>query len=209
MNPPAPTAGPDAGLLLRDARDDDLPAICSIYREHVLHGSATFEIEPPDVGEIARRRADVLAKGLPFLVAELPAAADGGAAVVGYAYANSFRPRVAYRYTVEDSIYLAPQAQRRGIGKRLLAELIARCEALDLRQMVAVIGDSANAGSIALHRALGFGHLSIQPAVGLKFGRWLDTVTMQRALGAGAASLPASAADFGLTATQRGHEAVR
>lgn len=196
------TNATEPGLRLREAAADDLSAICAIYREHVLHGTATFEIEPPDLAEMTRRHAEVLGKGFPYLVAE--AAIDGAApAVVGYAYVNSFRPRVAYRYTVEDSIYLAPQAQRRGIGRRLLAELVARCEALDLRQMVAVIGDSANTGSIALHRALGFGQASVQAAVGLKFGRWLDTVTMQRSLGEGAGSIPASAAGHGLAGGRR------
>lgn len=169
---PAPT--------LRPSTDADLPAITAIYAHHVLHGTGTFELEPPDEAEMARRRADVLDKGLPWLVAER----DGR--VLGYAYANHFRPRRAYRFCLEDSIYLADDARGQGLGRLLLAELVARCEAAGARQMLAVIGDAANAGSIGVHRALGFEHTGVLKASGWKFGRWLDVVLMQRALGTGA-----------------------
>lgn len=170
---------------IRPSTDDDLPAIAAIYAWNVAHGTGTFELEAPDAAETARRRADVLAKGLPWLVAER----DGR--VLGYAYANHFRPRPAYRFCVEDSVYLDPAAQGRGIGRLLLAELIARCQARGARQMLAVIGDSANAASIGLHRALGFAPVGLLRDSGWKFERWLDVVLMQRALGHGAATAPA------------------
>ena len=176
------TSGP---LTVRPSTDADLPAITAIYAHNVLHGTGTFELEGPDEAEMTRRRADVCAKGLPWLVAER------GGRVLGYAYANHFRPRRAYRFCVEDSIYLHPDAQGQGVGRLLLAELVARCEAAGARQMLAVIGDSANAGSIGVHRALGFEHTGLLKAAGWKFERWLDVVLMQRALGAGAASGPA------------------
>jgi L-amino acid N-acyltransferase YncA len=166
-------------MLIRPSTDADLQALAAIYAHHVQHGTGTFETEPPNLAEVTRRRADVLGKGLPWLVAE-----DGGT-VLGYAYANHFRPRLAYRFCLEDSIYLSPGAAGRGIGRLLLAELIARCEALGARQMLAVIGDAANASSIGLHRSLGFEHTGVLKASGWKFGRWLDVVLMQRALGAG------------------------
>ncbi len=172
-------------LLIRPSERADVPAITAIYRWNVLHGTGTFEIDPPDEAEIARRRDDVLAKGWPWLVVE------SGGAVAGYAYANWFRPRPAYRYCVEDSVYLAEGAQRRGLGRLLLAELIARCEAAGARQMLAVIGDSANLGSIGVHRTLGFEHTGTMKAAGWKFGRWLDVVVMQKALGSGAETPPA------------------
>jgi L-amino acid N-acyltransferase YncA len=171
-------------MLIRPSTDDDLAALVAIYAHHVDHGTGTFETERPDRTEMARRRADVLAKGLPWLVAE-----DAGA-VLGYAYANHFRPRLAYRFCLEDSIYLAPGATGRGIGKLLLAELVARCEALGARQMLAVIGDARNAGSIGLHRALGFEPAGVLKSSGWKFGRWLDVVLMQRTLGVGDATPP-------------------
>jgi len=174
---------------IRPSTAADLPALTAIYAHHVRHGTGTFEIEPPDQAEMARRRDEVLARGLPWLVAEAP---DGQ--VLGYAYANWFRPRPAYRYFVEDSIYLAPPAQGRGLGRLLLAELLARCEAAGARQMVAVIGDAANAGSIGLHAALGFAHTGVLKDSGWKFGRWLDVVLMQRPLGAGASTPPAEGA---------------
>lgn len=167
-------------LTLRNSLDADLPAITAIYRHAVLHGTGTFELDAPDEAEMSRRRAEVLGRQLPWLVAER----DG--AVIGYAYANYFRPRMAYRFCLEDSIYLAPQAQGAGVGRLLLAELIARCEAAGARQMVAVIGDSANAGSIGLHRRLGFRDMGVMQAAGWKFDRWLDVVFMQRELGLGA-----------------------
>jgi phosphinothricin acetyltransferase len=150
----------------------------------VLHGTGTFETEPPDLAEMTRRRADVLGKGLPWLVA------DDAGAVVGYAYANHFRPRLAYRFCLEDSIYLAPATAGRGVGRLLLAELLSRCEALGARQMLAVIGDATNAGSIGVHRALGFMDTGVLRSAGWKFDRWLDVVLMQRTLGAGDSTPP-------------------
>jgi L-amino acid N-acyltransferase YncA len=171
-------------VLIRPSTPDDLAAITAIYAWNVGHGTGTFEIEPPDAAEMARRRGDVVAKGLPFLVVE-----DAGA-VRGYAYANQFRPRPAYRFCLEDSVYLAPDSTGRGFGRLLLAELLARCEAAGARQMLAVIGDSANAGSIGVHRALGFAPVGTIAAAGWKFERWLDVVVMQRSLGPGASTAP-------------------
>ena len=170
---------PQPVLILRPSTPADLPAITEIYAEAVLHGTGTFELEPPDEAEMARRRDDVLSKGLPWLVAER------GGQVLGYAYANAFRPRKAYRFCLEDSIYLHPDARGQGLGRLLLTELIGRCEAAGARQMLAVIGDADNAGSIGVHAALGFQHTGVLKASGWKFGRWLDVVLMQRALGAG------------------------
>jgi phosphinothricin acetyltransferase len=166
-------------LLIRPSLEGDIAAIQQIYEHAVLHGTGTFETEAPDRAEMTRRRTEVLSRSLPYLVAER----DGQ--VLGYAYANYFRPRLAYRFFVEDSIYLAPAAQGQGVGRALLAELIARCEAAGARQMVAVIGDSQNKGSIGLHEALGFAHTGLLKASGWKFGRWLDVVLMQRQLGLG------------------------
>ncbi len=171
-------------MLLRPSTAADLPAMTAIYAHAVMHGTGTFELDAPDEAEMARRRDDVLAKGLPWLVAE-----EGGR-VLGYAYANHFRPRRAYRFCLEDSIYLAEDARGRGVGTLLLAELVARCEAAGARQMLAVIGDSANAGSIGVHRACGFEHTGRFEAAGWKFERWLDVVTMQRRLGTGSADAP-------------------
>lgn len=171
-------------LTIRAAAAADLPAITAIYEEAVLHGTATFEIEPPDLAEMTRRFEALTGAGFPYFVA-----VDGDQ-VLGYAYAGSYRPRIAYRFTVENSIYLAPAAQRRGIGSRLLAALIESCAAKGFRQMVAVIGDSANAGSIAVHRNAGFAMVGTNPNVGFKFGRWLDTVSMQKVLGDGGETLP-------------------
>lgn len=181
---PAHPAPPPAAMLIRPSTPGDLPAIAAIYAWHVDHGTGTFELEAPDTAEMARRREDVLGKGLPWLVAQV------GDAVCGYAYANHFRPRRAYRFCVEDSIYLSPEAAGRGLGKLLLAELMAQCEARGARQMLAVIGDSANAGSIGVHRALGFEHTGVLKSSGWKFDRWLDVVLMQRALGRGDATTP-------------------
>ena len=169
---------------VRDAEDADLADIQAIYAHHVLHGLATFEEVPPPVDEMAGRRAAVLAAGLPYLVAEL----DGR--VAGYSYATAFRPRPAYRHTIEDSVYVRDGMAGHGIGVALLGELIRRCEAGPWRQMIAVIGDSANAASIGLHRRMGFVHAGTLVAVGFKLGRWVDTVQMQRALGAGSATPP-------------------
>jgi phosphinothricin acetyltransferase len=171
-------------MKIRPASLGDIEAIQAIYAHHVLTGLGTFEEVPPSAAEIAQRHAAVLSKGLPWLAAEV----DGR--VKGYAYAGPFRPRVAYRYTVEDSVYVAPDAMGRGLGKALLGAVIAECEAMGLRQMVAVIGDSGNAGSIGLHRACGFQFRTALQAVGFKFGRWVDVVWMQRALGPGAESEP-------------------
>ncbi len=168
------TASP---LVIRPSTAADLPAIAAVYAWNVEHGTGTFELEPPDEAEMARRRDDVLSKGLPWLVAER------NGRVLGYAYANHFRPRRAYRFCLEDSIYLADAARGQGVGRLLLAELMARCEAAGARQMLAVIGDSANAGSIGVHRALGFEHTGVLRSAGWKFGRWLDVVLMQKSLG--------------------------
>jgi phosphinothricin acetyltransferase len=170
--------------LVRAAGAADLAAITAIYAHHVRHGLASFEIDPPDAAEIARRHAAVIALGLPYLVAEI----DG--AIAGYAYAGLYRARPAYRYTVEDSVYIDPAYAGRGVGGGLLAELIAGCVRAGRRQMIAVIGDSANLASIRLHEKFGFQHIGTLPAVGFKFGRWVDSVVMQRALGDGTASAP-------------------
>jgi len=171
-------------LVVRDARDDDMPAIRAIYAHHVQTGLGSFEETPPDVAEMLRRRAVIIDDKLPYLAAEV----DGRLA--GYAYAGRFRPRSAYRYSVEDSIYVAPEAGRRGVGKALLAELIERCTRAGYRQMIAVIGDSANHGSIRLHAAAGFVQAAHLHAIGFKFGRWVDSVMMQRPLGPGQSTLP-------------------
>ena len=169
-----------SAVLIRPSTADDLGAVTRIYAWHVDNGAGTFEIEAPDRAEMERRRADVLSNGLPWLVLE------SAGQVVGYAYANQFRPRPAYRYCVEDSVYLASEAIGKGNGRLLLAELLARCEAAGARQMLAVIGDSANTGSIGVHRALGFAPVGTMQAAGWKFGRWLDVVVMQKSLGFGA-----------------------
>lgn len=171
--------------LIRPSREEDLPAITAIYAHHVLHGTGTFETEPPSAADMGTRRADVLSKGLPYLVAE----EDGK--VVGFAYGNWFKPRPAYRYSVEDSIYLAPGAGGKGLGRSLLSELLARCESAGIRKIMAIIGDSANAGSVGLHRALGFTQVGIVESCGWKFGAWRDIVIMQKTLGAGDSLPPA------------------
>ena len=174
-----------AAFAVRDASDADVAAITDIYAHHVRTGLGSFEEVPPAVDEIARRRAEVLARNLPYLVAM-----SGAGAVLGYAYASVYRARSAYRFSVEDSIYIAPDSAGRGIGRALLAALVARCSEAGFRQMVAVIGDSGNAGSIALHERLGFRRVGLLPAIGYKHGRWVDSVLMQRELGEGAATLP-------------------
>jgi phosphinothricin acetyltransferase len=161
-----------------------MPAVAAIYAHHVLHGLASFETEPPSLDEMRRRRQDIAAKDLPYLVAER------GSTVLGYAYAGTYRPRAAYRNTVENSVYLRHDAAGQGIGTRLLPELIAACEARDLRQMVAVIGDSGNQASIRLHQRCGFRLVGVLEAVGYKHGRWLDSVLMQLRLGRGASAPP-------------------
>jgi L-amino acid N-acyltransferase YncA len=174
-------------VTVRDARDDDMAPVQAIYRHYVLHSVATFEEVPPTTEEMALRRASVLATGLPYLVAEI----EGR--VVGYCYATAHRPRPAYRYTIEDSVYLAEGMGGRGVGSALLQALITRCEAGPWRQMVAVVGDSANAASIGLHRRLGFTLVGNLRSAGFKHGRWVDTVLMQRALGDGDTASPDAA----------------
>ena len=169
---------------VRASRAEDVPAIQSIYAHHVLHGLASFEEVPPDVQEMVRRREEVLGRCLPYLVATI----DG--AVAGYAYASPYRTRSAYRYTLEDSVYIAHDQVGRGIGRTLLGALIPLCEAAGYRQIVAVIGDSGNAASIGLHAAFGFAHVGSLPSVGFKLGRWVDSVLMQRALGSGDGTAP-------------------
>jgi len=169
---------------VRGASGADAPAVAAIYGHHVLHGLGTFEEVPPSEGEIAQRIAGVLDRGLPYLVAE----ADGR--ILGFAYAAPFRPRAAYRYTVEDSVYIHPDHLGRGVGKALVADVITACEALGLRQMIAVIGDSGNAGSINLHRSLGFTQTGVGKSFGFKLGRWVDIVWIQRALNTGDATMP-------------------
>ncbi|MDK9695098.1 MAG: GNAT family N-acetyltransferase [Siculibacillus sp.] len=165
--------------LIRPATPTDLAAIRTIYADAVINGCASFEIEPPDVAEMAARMAKIREAGLPWFVAEV----DGR--VLGYAYAGPYRPRPAYRFTVENSVYVAPDAKGRGLGRALLAALIEATTALGLRQMLAVIGDSANTASIGLHAALGFTHAGLLTSVGWKHGRWLDSVLMRRPLGPG------------------------
>ena len=166
-------------MLIRPLIVEDVEAVQVIYAHHVLHGLGTFEEEPPTAREIVERYAAVRGRGLPWLAAE-----DGGR-VLGYAYAGPFRTRAAYRHTVEDSVYVAPGEEGRGVGKALLNAVIAACEGLGLRQMVAVIGDSSNVASIAVHRRCGFEQLAVLPGLGWKFGRWVDVVWMQRALDGG------------------------
>ena len=173
-----------SSLEIRPTTATDLPAITEIYAHEVRQGTATFELVPPDLAEMTRRFRALIDGGFPYIVAVI----DGG--VVGYAYASSYRPRPAYRFTVENSVYLRRAIHRRGIGRQLLERLIAECEMCGFRQMIAVIGDSANAGSIGVHTRCGFQMIGTHPDVGFKFGRWLDTVMMQRALGDGATTLP-------------------
>lgn len=172
----------DVGL--RPCAEDDMAAVAAIYAHHVLHGLATFEVDPPGEAEMRERRLDIVSREYPYLVAE------HAGVVVGYAYASPYRLRPAYRYTAENSVYLQPAWIGRGIGRRLMSALLEECERGGLRQIVAVIGDSANDASIGLHRSLGFVMVGTIRAAGWKFGRWVDTVLMQRALGAGDASPP-------------------
>jgi phosphinothricin acetyltransferase len=172
-------------VTVRDATAADLPAITAIYAHHVLHGTGTFEEVPPDEAEMAARMARVQEAGCAWLVA-----VDAAGAVLGFGYFAPFRPRSAYRFTAEDSVYVRDDIRGQGVGKALMAELIGRAEARGMRQMVAVIGDAENVGSIGLHVSLGFRQVGVLKAVGLKFGRWLDVVQMQRALGEGEQTLP-------------------
>lgn len=170
--------------IIRPSTDGDIPAITAIYRHHVLHGTGTFEIDPPSETDMTARRADVLGRGLPWLVAV------NNDEVVGFAYANWFKPRPAYRFSAEDSIYVAEKAIGMGLGRQLLAALMAQAEAVGVRKLMAVIGDSANAGSIGVHRALGFTDVGVMRSVGWKFGAWRDIVLMEKTLGAGDTTSP-------------------
>jgi len=170
--------------LLRPSTPDDIPTITAIYAHHVLHGTGTFETEPPTEAEMARRREEVLGRGLPWLVA-----AEGGE-VLGFAYCNWFKPRPAYRFSAEDSIYIAPHRQAQGLGRALLAELATQAERRGVRKLIAVIGDASNTGSIGLHRALGFTDVGVMRSVGWKFGAWRDIVLMEKTLGAGDTTSP-------------------
>lgn len=181
---PSETDMPVNTLILREAHDDDMPAIQAIYAHHVLTGIASFEIEAPSVEELRRRRAEVLSKGLPYRVAELHGE------VVGYGYATLYRPRPAYRFTVEDSVYVRDGMSGLGIGQAVLGEVIEHCIAGGWRQMIAIIGNSENIASLRLHERMGFRHVGVFESVGFKHGRWVDTVLMQRALGEGDDSLP-------------------
>ena len=174
-------------MVIRQAKAADAGAIGEIYGHHVLHGFGTFEEIPPPADEIARRIAAVTVLDLPYLVAEKDRR------IVGFAYAAPFRPRAAYRFTAEDSVYVTPEAIGMGVGRALVGRVIEVCEAMGLRQMVAVIGDSANAASIGLHRSLGFEQTGLGRAVGFKHGRWVDVVWMQRSLNGGEASAPSGA----------------
>ncbi|MDM0052090.1 GNAT family N-acetyltransferase [Variovorax sp. J22R115] len=170
--------------LIRPSRDEDVVAITAIYAHHVLHGTGTFETEPPTAGDMATRRADVLSKKLPYLVAER----EGE--LLGFAYCNWFKPRPAYRFSAEDSIYLAENARGQGLGAKLLAALAQAAETVGVRKLIAVIGDSANAGSIGVHRAQGFSHVGVLKDCGWKFGEWRDVVLMAKVLGEGSSTKP-------------------
>jgi len=171
-------------LHIRPATLADIPAITRIYAQAVTHGTASFELTPPDEAEMRARMQNILDDKFPYFVAEL------GGAVAGYAYASLYRARPAYRFTVENSVYVAPEIHRRGVGKALLLQLIEACTALGFRQMIAVIGDSNQAASIGVHKACGFEPAGNLKNIGFKFGRWLDTPLMQRALGPGATTKP-------------------
>lgn len=169
---------------IRPSTSADMAAVTAIYAHHVLHGTGTFEIDPPSQADMAARRDDVLARNLPYLVAEK------NGQVLGFAYANWFKPRPAYRFSAEDSIYVADAARGQGIGRALLSALAAQAQALGVRKLLAVIGDSANTGSIALHHALGFSHVGVMRSVGWKHGAWRDIVLMEKVLGAGDSTPP-------------------
>ena len=170
--------------LIRASQDGDLAAITAIYAHHVLHSSGTFEIDPPTTADMTTRRAEVLARGLPWLVAER------GGAVLGFAYANWFKPRPAFRFSAEDSVYVADNARGQGVGRALLAQLAVQAQAAGVRKLLAVIGDSANAGSIGLHRALGFSEIGVVRSAGWKLGAWRDLVLMEKSLGDGDRTSP-------------------
>ena len=170
--------------IIRTSQDDDICQIADIYKHHVLNGTGTFEIDPPGVTDVSLRRADVLGKGLPHLVAV------DGQKVLGFAYCNWFKPRPAYRFSAEDSIYIAAEAAGSGVGRALLSELACRAEQAGVRKLIAVIGDSANAASIGVHRSVGFANVGILKSCGWKFDRWLDVVLMDKTLGLGASISP-------------------
>lgn len=170
---------------IRPSTDADIPTITAIYTHHVLHGTGTFETDPPSEQDMAQRRADVLSKGLPYLVVEY------AGNVVGFAYCQWFKPRPAYRFSAEDSIYLAASAHGKGLGRLLLVELMAQAERAGVRKLIAVIGDSANQGSIGVHKACGFNPVGVLANCGWKFGRWLDVVLMDRTIGLGSSKAPA------------------
>jgi L-amino acid N-acyltransferase YncA len=169
---------------IRPASDSDIPAITAIYGHHVLYGTGTFETSAPDAADIATRRADVLSKGLPYLVVE------DASGILGFAYCNWFKPRPAYRYSAEDSIYLAPGAAGKGLGRLLLTELMAQAERCGVRKLIAVIGDSNNLGSVGVHHSCGFGQVGVIHSCGWKFERWLDVVLMECPLGLGDSTAP-------------------
>jgi L-amino acid N-acyltransferase YncA len=171
-------------LTIRPSRDEDVAAITAIYAHHVLNGTGTFETEPPSAADMAARRADVLGKNLPYLVAE-----ENGE-VLGFAYCNWFKPRPAYRFSAEDSIYISEAARGRGLGGQLLAALSQAAEAVGVRKLIAVIGDSANAGSVGVHRSLGFTHVGVLKDCGWKFGEWRDVVLMEKVPGEGSTTKP-------------------
>ena len=171
-------------LIIRPSRDEDIVAITAVYTHHVLHGTGTFEIDPPSIVDMTARRAEVLARGLPWLVAE-----DDGQ-LTGFAYCNWFKPPPAYRFSAEDSIYLAPHTSGQGLGRALLAELSVQAERAGVRKLIAVIGDSANTGSIGVHRSVGFEPAGLLASCGWKFDKWLDVVLMEKSLGQGDMSSP-------------------
>jgi phosphinothricin acetyltransferase len=183
-------------FIIRPSTDADLPAITAIYGHHVLHGTGTFEVDPPSLADMTARRADVVGKGLPWLVATLANTSTSGDLlgkgpnVVGYAYCNWFKPRPAYRFSAEDSIYLSPDVSGKGYGALLLAELMAQAQRAGVRKLIAVIGDSANAGSIGVHRAAGFQPVGVLKSCGWKFNQWLDVVLMDKAIGESDATPP-------------------
>jgi phosphinothricin acetyltransferase len=171
-------------LTIRDASPRDIPAITAIYAPAVREGTASFELEPPDEAEMARRMSAIVGGGYPYVVAE------SGGRVIGYAYASAYRTRPAYRWSVESTVYIDPQAKRGGIGRKLIQALIEQCTARGYRQMIAIIGDSGHAASIGLHRAMGFTFCGTIHSVGFKHGRWLDSVIMQKAIGRGDTTPP-------------------
>ena len=179
------TQPPTFNVAIRACEEGHVAAITTIYAHHVVHGLASFEVEPPSENEMRQRRFDIVSRDLPYLVAEC-----AGEVVVGYAYVSPYRLRPAYRHTAENSVYLHPAWAGRGIGRQLMSALLAECEARGLWQIVAVIGDSANCASIGLHKSLGFCEVGVLRSVGFKLGRWVDSVLMQRDLGPGDSTPP-------------------